>query len=524
VLVAGLGPSAGGDDSVRAMTIAADGVDADTLFCAARCSGTDLLIAVATTTAARFIRLPFATWQAQEAVGALAWSAALSGGAVLEAAGLHWEGRCVVALVSLADGSHTLMAWRHAAQQPTSQDAAWRVVTPLPLAALPRFSAPLMRPSHLQGMSSPASAALGSGSLTVQCAPDNSKYSRNDSIVCSVLVSPLEDESSGWQLLQAAFGQGRGCLVDLHPPQNPEAPLVDAQLTAFDSLAVLLHNASGLVQLPDAQFLPTLGAVVGTAAGGAAAAGGGAQRVAHSAVEVLDDDESDAPKPQATGKQSHAVYQYLPPWLSGKLEQAMLFRAAVQGAAPGGGSAGGTAAAAQHALSTAVDVAAAAVLSPSATRGNVATALATAAATAAQPLAGAHAKQAQLAVASSVMAARPSARMLHNAREAVAAGSAFPTWAHAVEELLLSKTARLGLLVTLTRDVCGVPQALGWQLACLVAQWELLQQLTSGGGACLGPAGGALRRHGVLCGGVGHQPGGHAARRRLSTAHVLCIQ
>ena len=179
------------------------------------------------------------------------------------------------------------------------------------------------------------------------------------------------------------------------------------------------------------------------------------------------------------------MYQYLPSWLAAKLQCAMQFRASSTGAASSGtgGAGGGTAAAAQHALSTAVDVAAAAVLAASSTNGNVATALATAAATAAQAVGSAHAAQAQLGVSQSIMGARPSARMLHNAREAVAGGSSFPAWAHAAEELLLSKTARLGILVTLTRDTCGVPQAAAWHLACLVAQWELLRLLTGVHGA-----------------------------------------
>ena len=225
VLVVGLGPAGDTKHGIRTVPVTVDGPDADALFCDVQCSGTDLLISVASTAAARFIRLCLATGQAQEECGALNWSRALSGGTLLEAVGMHWGTRTASADVQLADGSHTLMGWQHRAQAADAGESSWRVLQPLPVAAVPRFTAPLLQPharSHAEG----CVPALGEGAITVHCAPaDSTSDDAAPDIMCSVFMAPFDEEGGAWQLLQVALAQGKAGWVDLTPPRSRTPPL-----------------------------------------------------------------------------------------------------------------------------------------------------------------------------------------------------------------------------------------------------------------------------------------------------------
>ncbi len=467
--VLAVGLAALGSDGMQCLRVIGDTPEVETLFCDAKCVGTDLCISLATSQSCGFIQVSLNDLKPQEVTRSLPWERALPAHATLLAASCSWEGKAVCAFVAQPDGSHTVMTWNYSVQQ--GGQGAWQAMQPFPVNALGCFTAPLLDPCQCAPMEAGAGGALtGNGPVTMRCLPVEATDGVGPSpgVACSVFIGPDDDQTEdSWQLLQVAPSLGRGCLINLTPPAESEGFIVDAQLASVGSLAVLLPSSAGCVDLLPPSSLPSLGS-----------------RQGH--TEALDDDEDEGGVATTTAAAAgpHVLYTYLPPWLQGNLQQAMAFQASpsTSGGAAGGGGKQIREAAAVHALATGVDVASAAVLSVSSTPGGVATALATAAATAAEALHVADTQRVQLTVAQNVMSARPSARMLHNAREAVANGSSAPDWALAAQELLHYKTVRLGVLIALTRHVCGVPQALAWNVGLLAAQCELLQQLTESPG------------------------------------------
>ena len=411
-------------------------------------TGTVLRLALLTDTGAHLVSLDLQTGAAQEDCGTLAWP---EEAADVLGAGADLGSRCVAGVLDTPRGPE-LSLWKYA----VSQDAtgpAWACTTAVPLADLPAFT------------SSPE--GLASGSLK-SATPDTcatvlevvfaGSPTEGDALVYAV----LEGEDGALTLVGWAPDAGTGLQVRLGG-DPVAASLQDDPAT----LVTLGHTAVTVAPMSHLPPWPRLQQPGGRAS-----------------TEPSQASAGEGPLAAATAQSTtpaHPLLACLPDEVVARLATcAQCIGAALDGADAGGAS-GGVAASAPAAalpLTSAVDMVAATALTATSTTAVLRSALVKAVATAAPALRSAHLAQAQTQVLASILASKPTPRMLQEARSVGGVGSA--SWPVAAQLALTSKAVRVLLLLLMTAPAAGVSTAARHALGYLTAQWVLLRTVGKG--------------------------------------------